>query len=216
MRDKTLLDDIKNSIGVGRSSKQRPHVLQLVVQSMKELEVVVNHFNRFLLLTKKRGDFELLCEILKIIERGEHLTSEGLRKIVAIRASMNLGLSDKLKIVFPDVVRVERPEVELPQTIDPELFSGFTSAEGCFYVHITESKTHSLGQRVILVFSIVQHVRDVNLMKRLKEFLNCGNLYKKRETFQLMVTKFEDIVTVIIPFFKKYPIRGVKALDFAD
>ena len=53
-------------------------------------------------------------------------------------------------------------------------------------------------------------------MKRLKEFLNCGNLYKKRETFQLIVTKFEDIVTIIIPFFKKYPIRGVKAIDFAD
>ena len=53
-------------------------------------------------------------------------------------------------------------------------------------------------------------------MKRLKEFLNCGNLYKKRETFQLMVTKLEDIVTIIIPFFKKYPIRGVKAIDFAN
>ena len=42
-------------------------------------------------------------------EKGEHLTQEGLRKIVAIRAMMNLGLSDKLKLAFPDVVRVERP-----------------------------------------------------------------------------------------------------------
>ena len=31
-----------------------------------------------------------------------------------------------------------------------------------------------------------------------------------------MVTKLEDIVTIIIPFFKKYPIRGVKGLEFAD
>ena len=120
MRDKTLLDDIKNTTRVGRISKERPQSLQLVVQSMKELEAVVNHFNRFLLLTKKRGDFELVCEILKIIDRGGHLTPEGLRKIVAIRASINLGLSDKLKLAFPDVVPVERPEVELPQTIDPE------------------------------------------------------------------------------------------------
>ena len=30
------------------------------------------------------------------------------------------------------------------------------------------------------------------------------------------VTKFDDIVNKIIPFFKKYPILGVKALDFAD
>ena len=30
------------------------------------------------------------------------------------------------------------------------------------------------------------------------------------------VTKFDDIVNKIIPFFKKYLILGVKALDFAD
>jgi hypothetical protein len=30
----------------------------------------------------------------------EHLTHEGLRKIVAIRALMNLGLSEKLKEAF--------------------------------------------------------------------------------------------------------------------
>ena len=35
----------------------------------------------------------------------EHLTYDGLRKIVAIKASMNLGLSEKLKEEFPDVVR---------------------------------------------------------------------------------------------------------------
>ena len=49
----------------------------------------------------------------------EHLTPDGLRKIVALKASMNLGLSEKLKMAFPDVVPAERPIVELPQTIDP-------------------------------------------------------------------------------------------------
>ena len=54
--------------------------------------------------------------------QGKHLTPEGLRKIVAIRAAMNRGLSEKLKLAFPDVVPVERPEFQglLPQTIDPE------------------------------------------------------------------------------------------------
>lgn len=50
----------------------------------------------------------------------EHLTPEGLRQIVAIKAAMNLGLSEKLKLAFPYVVPVERPLVELPQTIDPQ------------------------------------------------------------------------------------------------
>ena len=53
------------------------------------------------------------------IKRKEHLTKEGLLKIVAIRASMNRGLSEKLLEAFPSVVTVERPLHKLPQTIDP-------------------------------------------------------------------------------------------------
>ena len=52
--------------------------------------------------------------------QGKHLTPEGLRKIVAIRAAMNLGLSEKLKVAFPDVVPVERPKIETPKTVDPQ------------------------------------------------------------------------------------------------
>ena len=44
--------------------------------------------------------------------RGEHLTIDGLNKIVAIRACMNLGLSDEIKKAFPDVVPVTRPLVK--------------------------------------------------------------------------------------------------------
>ena len=42
-------------------------------------------------------------------------------------AAMNRGLSGKLKLAFPDVVPVERLEVELPQTIDPNWLAGFTA-----------------------------------------------------------------------------------------
>ena len=38
---------------------------------------------------------------MELIERGEHLTLEGLRLIVALKASMNQGLSDELKLAFP-------------------------------------------------------------------------------------------------------------------
>ena len=43
-----------------------------------------------------------------MINQKEHLTEEGLRKIVAIKAAMNLGLPDKLKEAFPDVIPVQR------------------------------------------------------------------------------------------------------------
>ena len=49
----------------------------------------------------------------------EHLTHEGLRKIVAIRALINLGLSEKLKAAFPNIVQLERPQVKAAVIPDP-------------------------------------------------------------------------------------------------
>jgi LAGLIDADG endonuclease len=55
-------------------------------------------------------------------------------------------------------------------------------------------------------------------MKSLAEYLDCGKygLRPQRDTGEFFVTKFSDITDKIIPFFNKYPIQGVKALDFAD
>ena len=155
-------------------------------------------------------------QAFELSELREHLTLEGLHKIVAIRASMNRGLSEELKLAFPHVVPVVRPLVENPKIIDPNWLSGFTSAEGCFYVKLVKSQTHSIGWKVRLDFIIIQHTRDEQLMRIIIKYLDCGNIYKKRDTLHYTVYKFNDITDKIIPFFKKYPIRGVKALDFTD
>ena len=53
-------------------------------------------------------------------------------------------------------------------------------------------------------------------MRSLIELLKCGIIFKNREVIAFRVTKFHDITEKIIPLFQKYPIHGVKALDFAD
>jgi hypothetical protein len=40
----------------------------------------------------------------------EHLTVEGLQKIVSIKAVLNKGLSEDLKAAFPDIVPSRRPQ----------------------------------------------------------------------------------------------------------
>lgn len=61
---------------------------------------------------------------------------EGLKKIVAIKASLNLGLSEELKVDFPEIIPVLRPLVENQVIKDSEWISGFTSGEGCFFLLI--------------------------------------------------------------------------------
>lgn len=56
-------------------------------------------------------------------------------------------------------------------------------------------------------------------MERLTYYLSCGNKRQHpcldRDTGgEFIVTKFSSIVDIIIPFFQKYPILGVKAIDF--
>ena len=142
------------------------------------------------------------------MRRKEHLTQEGLIKIIAIKASMNLGLSEELKLAFPDVVPVVRPLVENPKNIDSNWLAGFTSGEGCFLINIVKSQRYKLGEAVQLVFKITQHEREEQLIREAGiEFLNCGNIYKNREAFDFTVSKFQDIDEKIIPFFLKYSIH---------
>ena len=53
-------------------------------------------------------------------------------------------------------------------------------------------------------------------MRNLIKYFNCGNVFKYQDTYRFVVTKFDDIENEIIPFFKKYPILGVKYKDFSD
>ena len=126
---------------------------------------------------------------------------------------MNWGLSNNLETAFPDIVPAERHKAELPQTIDPQWLAGFVSAEGCFYVAVTNSKQNSV---VSLVFILTQDNRDAKLMELIREYLGCGHVYENRTWINLRVSKFDDITLNIIPFFKKYRIMGVKSLDFND
>lgn len=68
-----------------------------------------------------------------------------------------------------------------------------------------------VGLIVSLTFSITQHSRDVELLKSLIKFLDCGR-YKPRsggsEAGDFVVTRLSDITDILIPFFDKYPLQG--------
>ena len=153
---------------------------------------------------------------MKWRSRKEHLTLKGLRQIIEIKAAMNLGLSEKLQLAFPDVVAVERPLVIDKKISDPNWLAEFTSAEGCYYINIFKSNSSKIGEAVKLKFQITQHVRNELLIKSFIKYFKCGNIYIKGNAYDFRVTKFIDITEKIIPFFKKYPVLGVKALDFYD
>lgn len=96
------------------------------VSSIKDLNnVIIPHFDEYLLIYQKQADFELFKLVIYIMKDKKHLTIEGLHRIIAIKASMNLGLSDNLKSTFSTIITVPRPLVVNQQIKDPNWFVGF-------------------------------------------------------------------------------------------
>ena len=72
--------------------------MQYRVSTIKNLKVIIQHFEDYSLLTDKQSDFLLFKETVELIESGEHLTLQGLNRIVSIKASLNSKIiSNKLK-----------------------------------------------------------------------------------------------------------------------
>ena len=143
---------------------------------------------------------------------------EGLQKIINIKAAMNKGLSNELKSNFFNVNIVDRPLILTKNIVDNNWIAGFVSGEGNFDIYIHNSKSHKTGYQVQLRFRVSQNERDIQLMELLKKYLGSGTIEINTKTSVLMltITKISIITKIIIPLFNKYPLLGVKYLDYLD
>ena len=91
------MEQVRNYFGVGNIYIDKAEKVRYIVTSVKDLQVIENHFYKYPLYTKKRADFELWKTAFELIYNLEHLTNQGLQKIIAIKATLNLGLSVELK-----------------------------------------------------------------------------------------------------------------------
>jgi len=212
-RDIKILEALQRTLGVGKIYKSGKEAVQFRVSSLKNLFIIINHLDKYPLITKKWADYLLFKEVVELIKNKEHLTSNGLQKIVNIKASINLGLSDVIKESFPNTNEVERPKVEDIKIKDLNWLRGFTEAEGSFQVIINESTNNP---QISLRYQLSQHIRDKILMESIIDYLKCGKIYTSRKEINLHVARFSDIFEKIIPIFDEFPLIGVKKEDYKD
>lgn len=236
-RDVELLKHIQAFFGgVGRISKERNGCIDFTIGSIHHiLTQVIPHFDKYPLITQKGADYLLFKQAVMIMHRKEHLTISGLETIINIRATLNRGLTPALIEAFPKVAAVARPLVDNVDVklIDPQWIAGFTSGDGSFIVSIRDYKSNQtpsilpLAQkskwlgcegdgRVSLTFSLMQHSRDELLMKSLVNYFGFGKAYTYKDKTEFKSQGFANNYEKVIPFFQKYPILGIKSLDFID
>lgn len=127
--------------------------VQYMVTSIVELDTIIYHFDKYPLIIQKWADYDLFKQAFELINIWQW------HKIVNIKASINLGLSNTL---IPSVIPVPRPKLKSQKSNNPQWLAGFVTAEE---IRIGKSITQKLGVGIRLAFSITQHTRDVKLLQ---------------------------------------------------
>lgn len=60
-----------------------------------------------------------LADAVEIIKKKEHLTEAGLLKILGLKTNLNNGLSDKLRVSFPNITSTVPEKYEIKEIPDP-------------------------------------------------------------------------------------------------
>lgn len=83
-KDEELLKLIQAYFGgVGAIYRVGKGCLAFRVSTLDHILKIIDHFEKYPLITQKLADYKLFCDVVDIMLRKEHLTQEGLEKIVA-------------------------------------------------------------------------------------------------------------------------------------
>ena len=111
--------------------------------------------------------------------------------------------------------------------INSDWIVGFVEGEGCFSVGFIKQPNRSYkrgyktGIQVWHEFAITQGVSSLKALEEIKNFFGVGNIYlnkrydnHREHLYRYVVRKREDLLNVIIPFFKSHEMHTQKKKQF--
>lgn len=100
--------------------------------------------------------------------------------------------------------------------LNAEYITGLIDGEGSFTVYVYDGKNTNRKRRVRVEpkFCVKFKEEDKSILYDLKKFFKCGNIYLQKDNrlnhkncYRYEVSKRYDLLNIIIPFFKKYPVK---------
>lgn len=218
--DTEILYKIQSFFGVGSVYKRLSRKTSVYrVTNVKDLNaIIIPHFIKYPLISKKYADFFLWSKVIQMMLNKDHLNLTGFLTILTYYASLNRGMSKNVLKHYPDIIPYVKPVVSLPDNLNPDWVSGFSSGDGGFSIYVKPVKDYSLGEKVYYRFHIAQHSKDVELLNLFIKFFGCGivnvspNLATPRCDY--IVQDVKSILDNIIPHFNNYPLLNLKQKDY--
>ena len=96
-KDVDVLFSIRNYFGFGVVRINNKDRMEFRVRALEDLFKLKLFFNKYKLVTSKKVDFEIFCQILCLIKSGEHLNSKGLERIAVLCSNMNRKIQRSLE-----------------------------------------------------------------------------------------------------------------------
>ena len=101
---------------------------------------------------------------------------------------------------------------------------GFVDGEGSFYFGFSRvgiTRRNKTGFHVSPTFAVTQGAKSVECLHGLREFFGIGSVYlnkrfdnHKEHLYHYAVSKLDDLLNTIVPFFKKHLLKSAKWFDF--
>ena len=210
-----ILYDLQNFFGCGLVIPSSKDCMRFVVQRKEDiLKKIIPHFNNYPLVTSKELNFKTFKEASEIVARGEHLSLNGINKIINLKTLMNKNRSFEELFNYFSLKTIK---------LNPFWVQAFVDAEGTFGTLITKTVTGKIVTRNRL--SVSQSTHDYAVLKALKDFFKAGNLnptensidsLDKAKLCQNNSFYYNSIPETFLPFFDKYPLLTRKHLDYLD
>jgi hypothetical protein len=121
------------------------------------------------------------------------------------------------------------PISPFPADIDRDAFghwlSGFVDGEGCFMIHSIMNYTRVRAPQPVGVFRVALRADDEQTLRLIQSYWGCGTVilnenkkpyYSNSKPISIYnATRIEDVASIIVPHFDKYPLRAKKRCDYA-
>jgi len=207
-RDIVLLYMVKEYFNCGNISKiDVKDCLDYTVSDQNSIfNIIIPFFNKYPLRGTKHLDYLDWLKGLKIVKNKGHLTIEGLCEIRLIKTNSNTG-----RLFNNNINLHNNPNTPGYIPLDPNYISGFLAGDGYLSL-ITKIDSPSFGRMRV---GFTQHQDNYFLLQSIKNYFNISNLVISKvndKAISLNCGSEDAIYNILLPFFEKYPIYGIKAI----
>ncbi|KAG2189659.1 hypothetical protein INT45_004887 [Circinella minor] len=218
IKDKPLLEEIKSELGVGFISTSRDAVNYSVSSVPQIKNKILPLFEQSPLRAGKLESYLIFKKVVEMMENKEHLTKEGLAKIINMSYFMNTASSrtndnrqELLKrIGFEGISEIEKLTIPTLSPINLDFIRGLTDGDGSFFIGF-----HSNG-RITASYTVIQESSCKNVLEELVNYFGCGKVYdlSSSKSSRYQVENLNDICNKIIPHFKDNMLLTEKKTHF--